>query len=52
MNTVGIDTEQHLWRMPLCLRRPDDSGLALPAWPAPGNLLAAIVQAKGWGWHD
>ena len=52
MKTVGIDAEQHLWRMPLCLRRPDDSGLELPAWPAPWNMLVAIMQAKGWGWHD
>jgi len=52
MKTVGIDTEQHLFRMPLCLRRPDDTGLQLSAWPAPWNMLAAILQAKGWAWQD
>lgn len=52
MRAVGIDTDQHLWRLPLNLRRPDGRGLQLPAWPAPWNMLAAIMLAKGWGWRD
>jgi len=52
MRAVGIDTDLHLWRLPLNLRRPDGRGLQLPAWPAPWNMLAAIMLAKGWGWRD
>ena len=52
MQAVGIDTEQQLCRLPLSLRRPDGSGLQLPAWPAPWNMLAAILTAHGWRWQD
>ncbi|MCX7270911.1 MAG: NAD(P)-binding protein, partial [Burkholderiales bacterium] len=52
MRLVGIDTDKHLWRMPLTLRTPDGDGLRLPALPAPLNLLAGIVRARGWTWAD
>ncbi|MFM7800819.1 MAG: hydroxysqualene dehydroxylase HpnE [Limnohabitans sp.] len=52
MRTVGIDTEHHLWRMPLILRRPDGKGLQLPAWPAPWNMMTGIMLAHGWNWRD
>ena len=52
MQAVGIDTEQQLCRLPLRLRRPDGSGLQLPAWPAPWNMLVAILTAHGWRWQD
>ncbi len=52
MRLVGVDTDKHLWRMPLTLRTPDGDGLRLPALPAPLNLLAGIVSARGWSWAD
>jgi predicted NAD/FAD-binding protein len=52
MRTVGVDTDHHLWRMPLTLRFADGQGVQLPAWPAPLNVLAGIVNAKGWPWPD
>lgn len=52
MRLVGVDTDKHLWRMPLTLRTPDGDGLRLPALPAPLNLLAGIVSARGWTWAD
>ena len=52
MRLVGVDTDKHLWRMPLTLRTPDGDGLRLPALPAPLNLLAGIVSARGWSWTD
>ncbi|HUD32712.1 MAG TPA: hydroxysqualene dehydroxylase HpnE [Variovorax sp.] len=53
MRTVGIDPQDVLLRLPLSLRRPDGSGLAVPAgWPAPLDLLAGIVTARGWTWRD
>lgn len=52
MRLVGVDTNKHLWRMPLTLCTPDGDGLRLPALPAPLNLLAGIVSARGWSWAD
>jgi len=52
MRTVGIDPEQVLLRMPLTLRFPDGSGLALPAWSAPLDAAAGILRAKGWSLRD
>ena len=50
MRLVGVDTDKHLWRMPLTLRTPDGAGLRLPALPAPLNVLAGIVSAPGRAW--
>jgi squalene-associated FAD-dependent desaturase len=52
MREVGVDPGRVLLRMPLALRFPDGSGLALPSWPAPLDAAAGIVTAKGWGWND
>lgn len=56
MQTVGVNLENALLRMPLTLQFPDKTGLKLPDWPAPWvvGLDAAwgIVTAKGWTWGD
>lgn len=53
MRAVGVDPQTALLRLPLSLRRPDGSGLAVPAgWPAPLDLLAGIAAARGWTWRD
>ena len=60
MQTVGVNLENALLRMPLTLQFPDGhgrlAGLKLPDWPAPWivGLDAAwgILRAKGWTWGD
>ena len=56
MQTVGVDLEAALLRLPLGLPLPDGSGLQTPAWaerwPAPLDALAAMVSARGWTWGD
>lgn len=56
MQTVGVNLENELFRMPLTLQFPDKTGLKLPDWPAPWvvGLDAAwgIATAKGWTWGD
>ena len=56
MQTVGVNLENALLRMPLTLQFPDKTGLKLPDWPAPWvvGLDAAwgIATAKGWSWGD
>jgi squalene-associated FAD-dependent desaturase len=52
MRMVGVDPEQALHRTPLSLRFADGGGLALPALPAPLDLLAGIATARGWHWRD
>jgi hydroxysqualene dehydroxylase len=56
MQTVGVNLENALLRMPLTLQFPDKTGLKLPDWPAPWvvGLDAAwgIATAKGWTWCD
>ena len=52
MREVGVQSERVLLRLPLALRFPDGSGVALPAWPAPLDAAAGILAAKGWGWRD
>jgi squalene-associated FAD-dependent desaturase len=56
MQTVGVNLEKALLRMPLTLQFPDKTGLKLPDWPAPWmvGLDAAwgIATAKGWTWGD
>jgi hydroxysqualene dehydroxylase len=52
MREVGVDTGSALLRMPLTLRYPDGSGLALPDWSKPWfaglDVAAGIFQANGW----
>jgi squalene-associated FAD-dependent desaturase len=52
MEDVGVALEEVLWRMPLVLRHPDGTGLALPDWPAPWDAAAGILRARGWTWKD
>jgi squalene-associated FAD-dependent desaturase len=56
MQTVGVNLEKALLRMPLTLQFPDKTGLKLPDWQAPWvvGLDAAwgIATAKGWTWGD
>lgn len=56
MQTVGVNLENALLRIPLTLQFPDQTGLKLPDWPAPWivGLDAAwgILRAKGWTWND
>ena len=52
MRLVGVEPEDTLLRLPLTLLQPDGSGLRLPDWPQPWNLLAGVLGAKGWSWGD
>ncbi|MFM2262938.1 MAG: hypothetical protein RI959_1614 [Pseudomonadota bacterium] len=56
MERVGVAPQTVLRSMPLSLRFADGGGLAVPNWathwPAPFNILAAIVTAGGWSWAD
>ena len=56
MQTVGVDAEKCLLRMPLSLRYPDGSGLQLPSWKQPWfagvDVATGILRAKGWNWRD
>ncbi len=52
MADVGVDIPRSLLRLPLTLRFPDGSGLALPNLRAPFDALAGILAARGWSWID
>ncbi len=56
MQTVGVNLDKALLRLPLTLQFPDGKGLKLPDWPNPWKvgLDAAwgIATAKGWSWGD
>ena len=52
MRELGVDPGQVLLRTPLQLRFADGGGLALPHLPAPLDLLAGILRARGWNWRD
>jgi len=52
MAAVGVQPDEVLLRQPLSLRFPDGGGLALPRWPAPLDLLAGVLAARGWSWRD
>ncbi len=56
MERVGVAPTQVLRAVPLALRFPDGGGLAVPGWaarwPAPLNILIAILSAGGWNWAD
>ncbi len=52
MCVVGLDPAALLLRLPLTLQFPDGSGLRLPDWPQPWNLLAGVLGARGWSLGD
>ena len=52
MQSVGVDTDATLWRLPLTLLFPDGQGLRLPDWPLPLDVLAGVLTARGWSLAD
>lgn len=44
--------ESRLIRRPLRLDAPPEFSLSCPAWPAPLNLLAGFLAARGLGWQE
>lgn len=52
MRQVGLTPDRMLRRLPLRLQYPDGSGIALPDRPAPWNLLAGVLGARGWSLGD
>lgn len=52
MKTVGLNPDALLQRVPLDVRFANGSGLHLPAWVMPLNLLAGVARAQGWSWRD
>ncbi len=52
MRTVGVDPQAALLRLPLALRFPDGTGLALPDAAPPWDALAGIARARGWSLRE
>ena len=52
MRSLGIEPDAVLLRLPLTLRFQDGSGLVLPDWTSPWNVLAGISLARGWSLAD
>lgn len=52
MREVGVEEAAVLRRLPLSLRFADGSGIALPRLPAPWDVLAGVLAARGWSWRD
>ena len=52
MRTVGVAPDRALLRMPLTLLFPDGQGLRQPDWPAPLDVLAGVLGARGWSLAD
>lgn len=52
LRELGVAPDTALLRLPLSLRFADGGGLALPRWPAPLDLLAGVLGARGWSWRD
>jgi hydroxysqualene dehydroxylase len=52
MRTVGLNPDELLQRIPLDLRYADGTGISLPDWPIPFNLLAGLSRAHGWTLKD
>ena len=52
MRTLGVDLESALCRLPLALRYPDGSGLALPPGPPLLAFLRGVLAFDGLNWRD
>ena len=56
MQSVGVDVQADLLRLPLAMPFPDGTGLQTPTcathWPAPLDAIAAIATALGWNWSE
>jgi hydroxysqualene dehydroxylase len=52
LSRIGVDRDEVLLRLPL--RLEDDAGfrLSLPRWPAPFNLAAGLLAARGVPWRE
>ena len=52
MQTVGVDPDAALLRLPLTMLFPDGEGIRLPDWPMPLDVVAGIFTAGGWSLGD
>lgn len=52
MQSVGVDIERALLRLPMALRYADGTGLAFPDLAPPLDALAGILGARGWAWSE
>lgn len=52
MRTVGVEPDAALLRLPLTLRFPDGTGLALPPRRPPLDAVVGILGARGWTLGD
>lgn len=52
MADLGVDPQASLLRIPLTIRFPDGTGLALPRLAAPLDALVGILGARGWSWGE
>lgn len=52
LTRLGRHEADSLWRRPLRLDTPPAFSLACPPWPAPFNLLAGFVAARGLNWQE
>ena len=52
LRQVGLDPESALLRLPLTLQFPDGGGLQLAQAPAPWDVLAGVLRARGWRWSE
>ena len=48
LQTVGVNTDAALLRLPMTMVFPDGCGLRFPEWPAPLDAAWAILGARGW----
>lgn len=52
MRQLGLPSHTLLHRQTLDLRDARGHGLWLPDWPAPWDVLAGVLGARGWPWAD
>jgi len=52
MRRLGVEPDQVLMRLPLALRYPDGSGLALPGGPPLLSFLRGVAARAGWSWRE
>lgn len=52
MGLVGVDVQQAMLHLPLCLELPGAMRIRAPRWPAPLHLAAALLGAQGLSWAE
>ncbi|MFC3532964.1 hydroxysqualene dehydroxylase HpnE [Vogesella facilis] len=52
MRRVGVDPQQTLAAQPLSWQQVDGMHMRCPDWPAPWQLLAGLLGARGLRWRD